>query len=183
MGLWYKSRVPFSSLFRSAVRTHDSAGRERSIVDFSSTLARRFINKIAPKEMHQRRTNRRRVINIAAVSNQATRDMKPWKIDTSKQIYNEWFANRRVSGLPFFFSLPLPHLFAYSGRNGCCCRGWTRRCVDTDRKKKMLSFASGRSSGWAIYFLFKIFRTIGTERMSFHLLCVTFDRIDACVCH
>ena len=147
MGLWYKSRVPFSSLFRSAVRTHDSAGRERSIVDFSSTLARRFINKIAPKEMHQRRTNRRRVINIAAVSNQATRDMKPWKIDTSKQIYNEWFANRLflfLVFLSFFLSLSFSHLFTYSRRSGSCRRGWTRRCVDTDRKKKMLSFASGR---------------------------------------
>lgn len=114
MGLWYKSRAPFSSLFRSAVRTHDSAGRERSIVDFSSTLARRFINKIAPKEMHQRRTNRRRVINIAAVSNQATRDMKPWKIDTSKQIYNEWFANRLFLFLVFlsFFSLSLSLTFS-----------------------------------------------------------------------
>ena len=150
MGLWYKSRVPFSSLFRSAVRTHDSAGRERSIVDFSSTLARRFINKIAPKEMHQRRTNRRRVINIAAVSNQATRDMKPWKIDTSKQIYNEWFANRLflflvyLSFLSLSLSLSFSHLFAYSRRSDSCRRGWTRRCVDTDRKKKMLSFASGR---------------------------------------
>lgn len=139
MGLWYKSRVPFSSLFRSAVRTRDSAGRERSIVDFSSTLARRFINKIAPKEMHQRRTNRRRVINIAAVSNQATRDMKPWKIDTSKQIYNEWFANRRVSGLLFFFSLSLSLAFsrildetvvvAEDERGGASIQIVKRRCL------------------------------------------------------
>lgn len=146
MGLWYKSRAPFSSLFRSASRTHDSAGPERSIVDFSSTVARRFINKIAPKEMHQRRTNRRRVINIAAVSNQATRDMKPWKIDTSKQIYNEWFANRRVSCLPFFFfsqtlSLTFSHILGEAVVVAEDERGGASIQIV---KRKMLSFASGR---------------------------------------